>query len=85
MSMKLGPGEPLAGPWRVTRIRDLIRLLFDPDRTHDGRPWILAVDGPQLNQYERGCAGIGARVSCLRLREARNNADRRLPIFLRML
>ena len=45
MNMKLGPGEPLAGPWQVTPIRDLVRLLFDPDRTHDGRPWILAVDG----------------------------------------
>ena len=82
MSMKLGPGEPLAGTWRVTRIRDLIRLLFDPDRTHDGRPWILAVDGPQLNQYERDCAGIGVGVPGLWLRQTGNNADRRLPIFL---
>ena len=45
MNMKLALGEPLAGPWRVTPIRDLVCLLFDPDRAHDGRPWILAVDG----------------------------------------
>lgn len=45
MNMKLGPGEPLAGPWRVTPIRDLVRLVFDPNRARDGRPWILAVDG----------------------------------------
>ena len=45
MNMKLGPGEPLAGPWRVTPIRDLVRLLFGADRARDGRPWILAVDG----------------------------------------
>ena len=45
MNMKLGPGEPLAGPWRVASIRDLVRLVFDTDRARDGRPWILAVDG----------------------------------------
>ena len=45
MNMKLGPGEPLAGPWRVTPIRDLVRLVFDTDQARDGRPWILAVDG----------------------------------------
>ena len=45
MNMKLGPGEPLAGPWRVAPIRDLVRLVFDTDRARDGRPWILAVDG----------------------------------------
>ena len=45
MNMKLGPGEPLAGPWRVTPIRGLVRLLFDAARVRDGRPWILAVDG----------------------------------------
>jgi pantothenate kinase-related protein Tda10 len=43
--MKLGPGEPLAGPWRVTPIHDLVRVLFDADRARDGQPWILAVDG----------------------------------------
>jgi hypothetical protein len=45
MNMKLDPGEPLAGPWRVMPICDLVRLLFDVDRARDGRPWILAVDG----------------------------------------
>ncbi|HTD17147.1 MAG TPA: hypothetical protein VK673_18325 [Chthoniobacterales bacterium] len=45
MNMKLGPGEPPAGPWRVTPIRGLVRLLFDAARARDGRPWILAVDG----------------------------------------
>ena len=43
--MKLGPGEPPAGPWRVAPIRGLVRLLFDAARARDGRPWILAVDG----------------------------------------
>ena len=45
MSTKLGPGEPLAGPWRITPICDLVPLLFDANRVRDGRPWILAVDG----------------------------------------
>jgi hypothetical protein len=45
MNMKLGPGEPPAGPWRVMPVRDLVRLVFDADRTHHGRPWVLAVDG----------------------------------------
>ena len=45
VNMKLGPGEPPTGPWRVTPIRGLVRLLFDAERARDGRPWILAVDG----------------------------------------
>jgi hypothetical protein len=43
--MKLGPGEPPAGPWRVMPISDLIRLVVDADRNRHDRPWILAVDG----------------------------------------
>ena len=45
MNMKLGPGEPPAGPWRVMPTSDLVRLVFDADLARDGRPWILAVDG----------------------------------------
>jgi hypothetical protein len=44
MSMKLGPGEPPADPWRVMPTSDIVRLVFDADRARDGRPWILAVD-----------------------------------------
>ena len=43
-NMKLDPVEPLAGPWRVTPICQLVALLFDADRAR-GRPWVLAVDG----------------------------------------
>lgn len=43
--MKLGPGEPLAGPWRVTPIADLVHLIIDRDQKPLGRPWIVAVDG----------------------------------------
>ena len=45
MNMKLGPGEPPAGPWRVMPTSDLVRLIFDSERARDSRPWILAVDG----------------------------------------
>jgi hypothetical protein len=45
MNMKLGPGEPPAGPWQVMPTSDLVRFVFDADRARDGRPWILAVDG----------------------------------------
>ena len=45
MNMKLGAGEPPAGPWRVMPISDLIRLVVDADRSRHDRPWILAVDG----------------------------------------
>lgn len=43
--MKLGPGEPPAGPWQVMPTSDLVRLIFDSERARDSRPWILAVDG----------------------------------------
>ena len=45
MNMKLGPGEPPAGPWQVMPTSDLVRLIFDSERARDNRPWILAVDG----------------------------------------
>jgi uridine kinase len=45
MDMKLGPGEPSAGPWRVTPISDVVHLVFDADRKRHDRPWIVAVDG----------------------------------------
>jgi uridine kinase len=45
VDMKLGPGEPSAGPWRVTPISDVVHLVFDADRKRHDRPWIVAVDG----------------------------------------
>lgn len=41
----LGPGEPLAGPWSVTPIRDFVQFVSNADRTAPERPWIVAVDG----------------------------------------
>ena len=45
MNMRLGPGEPPAGPWRVLPIEDLVRLVYDAERKPYDRPWIVAVDG----------------------------------------
>ena len=45
MNMKLSPGEPPAGPWRVTPISDLVRLILDANQNSHDRPRILAVDG----------------------------------------
>jgi hypothetical protein len=45
VDMKLGPGEPSAGPWRVTPIGDVVQLVFDADRKRHDRPSIVAVDG----------------------------------------
>ena len=43
--MKLRPEEPSADPWQVISISDFVRLVFDPNRNPNSRPWILAVDG----------------------------------------
>lgn len=43
--MKLGPGEPPAGPWSVMPIREFVQLVFNPDHNARERPWIVAVDG----------------------------------------
>src|SRR6476469_8165080 len=43
--MKLGPGEPSAGPWRVTPISDVVHRIFNAGRKPLDRPWIVAVDG----------------------------------------
>ena len=45
MSISLGPGEPMAGPWRVALLADLVALLTDGRPRPAGRPWIIAVDG----------------------------------------
>ncbi|HLZ25982.1 MAG TPA: hypothetical protein VKV73_01520 [Chloroflexota bacterium] len=37
--------EPLAGPWRVAPLSELVRLLFIADGRTVGRPRIVAVDG----------------------------------------
>jgi hypothetical protein len=43
--MKLGPGEPAAGPWRVERLDTFARSLATSGGTPIGRPRIVAVDG----------------------------------------
>ena len=43
--MKPGPGEPVAGPWRVERLDVFARLLADAAGTPSSRPRIVAVDG----------------------------------------
>ena len=45
MEMKLGAGEPSAGPWRVAPISEVVDRIFDTDRKRQDRPWIVAVDG----------------------------------------
>ncbi len=40
-----GKGEPLAGPWRVAPLLELVRLLMSRAALSPGRPWIVAVDG----------------------------------------
>jgi hypothetical protein len=43
--MFLGPGEPVAGPWRVERLDVLARSLLEAAGDPPSRPRILAVDG----------------------------------------
>ena len=43
--MKLGPGEPLAGPWTATAFDIVVARLLGAAGVHEGRPAILAVDG----------------------------------------
>src|SRR5512132_4546940 len=43
--MLLGPGEPVAGPWRVERLDVFARSLLDAAGHAPSRPRILAVDG----------------------------------------
>jgi uridine kinase len=43
--MLLGPGEPVAGPWRVERLDVFARSLLDVTGDPPSRPRILAVDG----------------------------------------
>lgn len=43
--MKLGPGEPAAGPWRVEPVDVFARSLAAAAGTPIGRPRIIAVDG----------------------------------------
>ena len=45
MTMVLGPGEPLAGPWHVVPLGELLHVVLDIDHPPADRPWILAVDG----------------------------------------
>ncbi|WP_433381290.1 uridine kinase family protein [Actinoplanes sp. CA-142083] len=43
--MKLGPGEPAAGPWRVESLDAFARSLAREAGTPAGRPRVIAVDG----------------------------------------
>jgi hypothetical protein len=43
--MELGPGEPVAGPWRVEPIDAFARTLADAAGRPVSRPLIIAVDG----------------------------------------
>ena len=43
--MRLGEGEPAAGPWQVVSLGELVRMLRPPEGGPGGRPWVLAVDG----------------------------------------
>ena len=43
--MRLPPGEPAAGPWRVAPVGALVRLLFEIAGPIEGRPLVVAVDG----------------------------------------
>ncbi|SEH00940.1 hypothetical protein SAMN05444920_118129 [Nonomuraea solani] len=45
MDPTLYPGEPAAGPWQVTAIDDVIRILVDAAGDPVGRPRIVAIDG----------------------------------------
>jgi hypothetical protein len=45
MTVETGPGEPVAGPWRVVPINELLAAVFDPSGAGGCRPWTLAVDG----------------------------------------
>jgi hypothetical protein len=43
--VRLGEGEPAAGPWQVVSLGELVRMLRPPEGGPGGRPWVLAVDG----------------------------------------
>jgi uridine kinase len=43
--MKLGPGEPAAGPWRVELVDVFARSLAEAAGTPVGRPRVISVDG----------------------------------------
>ena len=57
----LGEGEPLAGPWRVEPLTELLRLIGAVPSVPNGRPRIVAIDG-------RGASGkttLAARLQGL--------------------
>jgi len=63
--MKLGPGEPAAGPWRVERLEVFAQSLTDAAGDPVSRPRILAVDGR---------SGAGKSTLAERLRRATADA-----------
>ncbi len=45
MQMKLGSGEPAAGPWQVMAVDAFAALVVEVEGRPPRRPWVLAVDG----------------------------------------
>lgn len=43
--MTLPPGEPAAGPWRVTTVDELVALVLGQCGSTPGRPAVVAIDG----------------------------------------
>ena len=43
--IEAGPGEPVAGPWRVASVDELVRLLWTAAGPPTSRPRVVAVDG----------------------------------------
>ncbi|MGN6030064.1 MAG: uridine kinase family protein [Thermomicrobiales bacterium] len=60
MTIETGPGEPLAGPWRVEPLDALPGMLgWDADASRE-RPWVIAVDGRSAG----GKSTLAARLAC---------------------
>lgn len=58
--MRLHPGEPEAGSWRVVKVSEVVRRLRDASPGIAGRPRVVAIDG-------RGGAGKTTLAERLRL------------------
>ncbi len=57
--MRLGEGEPAAGPWRVEPIAAFAARLLAAAGVHDGRPAVVAVDG----RSSSGKTSLAARLA----------------------
>jgi len=63
--MRLAPGEPEAGPWRVELLAFVVEMLTgrSPVRPAAGRPCVLAVDGRSSSGKTALAARIGGLVT----------------------